>query len=305
MRNTDTTFKGKNVMITGGSSGIGKATGKLLASGGANVFILARNQEGLNQALQEIKAEGDSHNQQHGAFSADVTNYQDVEDAIAAVVEIGGAPDVLINCAGVTYPGYFERLPLSTFRTQMDVNYFGTLNTVKAVVPHMMAQKSGHIVNISSVAGLFGGFGYSAYGASKFAVCGLTESLRAELKPHKITVSLVFPPDTDTPQLREEKKVRPREIDLISGTGKPEDLRGPSEFIAYWLAKTVLSDNGDPLSADQVARAIVRGIQKRQYLISPDATLKVVYYFRGLLFPVASWVQDQLVTAVRRQRGAQ
>ncbi len=305
MSKTDRRVRGKNVIITGGSSGIGKATAKMLARNGANVFIVARDKERLNQALEEIKAEGDDQDQRYGAFSADVTSWQEVESAIAHIVEAGGAPDIFINSAGIVYPGYFEELPLSEFKRQMDVNYFGTLHTVKAVLPHMMAQGGGHIVNISSFGGVFGAFGYTAYGASKFAVCGFTEALRAELRPHSITVSLVIPPDTDTPQLEGEQKIRPLETELMSGTGKPEKLNRLSEFIAFGLAKWVLSDNGDPMSPEQVAKAIVRGIQRRRYLIFPDAMLMVAYYLRGFLLPVANWAQDRLSEVARRQRKVQ
>lgn len=295
--------KEKNVIITGGSSGIGKATAKLLASEGANVFILARGQGKLDQALLEIEAERVNPDQRFEAFSADVTSYAQVEAAIAAIAEANGPPDILINCAGMVYPGHFDQLPMSSFRDQMDLNYFGTLHMVKAVLPHMKKRGSGHIVNISSFGGVFGGFGYSAYGASKFAVCGFTEALRAELKPHNIAVSLTLPSDTETPQLEKERELRPREIELISGTGEAENLARPSEFIAYWLAKFVLSDNGDAMNPNQVARAILKGIKTRRYLIFPDTMLKIVYYLRGLLIPVANWAQDQLVEVARRERG--
>ncbi|MGD2164058.1 MAG: SDR family oxidoreductase [Anaerolineae bacterium] len=305
MNRTRSDFREGNVIITGGSSGIGKATAKLLAGEGANVFILARDQKKLDRALEEIRAEGRNQDQRYGAISADVTDYEEVESAIAAVVATNGPPDILINSAGTVHPGHFGDLPLSTFRHQMDVNFFGTLHTVKAVVPHMLTRGGGHIVNISSIGGVFGGFGYSAYGASKFAVCGFTEALRAELKPHNIAVSLVLPSDTETPQLREERKVRPLEMELISGTGKPENLERPGEFVAFWLAKSVLSDEGNPMSADQVASAIVNGIRERRYLIFPDAMLKVVYYLRGLLIPIANWAQDQLARAASRGQSKQ
>ncbi len=305
MNRTDNYFKGKNVIITGGSSGIGKSTARLLARNGANIFILARDREKLNQAVEEVKAEGDSQNQQYRAFSADVTNWQEIEAAIADIVETGGAPHILINSAGIVRPGHVEELPLSTFKHQMDVNYFGTLHSVKAVLPYMIAQGEGHIVNISSFGGVFGAFGYSAYGASKFAVCGFTEALRAELQPHDIAVSLVIPPDTDTPQLEGEEKIRPLETKLMSGTGRPEKLERLSETIAYGLAKWVLSDNGDPMKPDRVAETIVRGIQRRRYLIFPDTMLMVAYYLRGFLLPVANWAQDQLSEVARRQRKVQ
>jgi 3-dehydrosphinganine reductase len=298
-------FKGKIVIITGGSSGIGKATAKLLSREGANVFIVARDQEKLDQALQEVKAEGDNPDHQYGAFSADIASYEEAEDAIAAIVETGGAPDILINCAGMVYPGYFEELPLSTFRDQMDVNYFGTLHTVKAVLPHMMAQGKGHIVNVSSIGGVAGGFGYTAYGASKFAVYGFTEALRTEMKPHGIEVSLVVPADTDTPQLREEREIQPLETKMISGAVKPNKLNRPSEFIAYWLIRWLLTDSGEPMSPDQVASAILEGIRSRDYLIIPDATLKIAFPLRGFIIPLGNWAQDQLTVVARRERGAQ
>ncbi|MGD2143146.1 MAG: SDR family oxidoreductase [Anaerolineae bacterium] len=297
-------LKGKNVLITGGSSGIGKAAAKLLSGEAANVFILARDQGKLDRALEEIRAEGRSPDQQYGAFSADVTSYEEVEDAIAAIVETGGPPDVLINSVGMVYPGYFEELPLSTFREQMDVNFFGTLHTVKAVLPHMMAQGGGHIVNISSLGGAIGAFGYTAYGASKFAVCGFTEALRAELKPHNIGVSLVLPFDTDTPQLWGEKKIQPLETKILTGSVKPEKPSRPSEFIAYWVVVKLLLSGGEPMSPEQVAAAILRGIRRGHYVVVPDLVQRMGYYLRGLIIPLANWAQDQLVPLARKQRGA-
>jgi 3-dehydrosphinganine reductase len=298
-------FKGKNVIITGGSSGIGEAAAKLLSAEGANVFIIARDTENNGRALQEIRAVGSDLDHQCGAFSADVTSYEEIQAAIASTVETGGAPDILINCAGMVYPGYFENLPLSTFREQMDVNYFGTLHTVKAVIPHMMAQGSGHIVNVSSIGGVVGGFGYTAYGASKFAVYGFTEALRAEMKPHGIDVSLVLPADTDTPQLREERKIQPLEIKMISGATRPKEFSRRSEFIAYWLTKWLLTDDGEPMSPDRVASVILDGIRRKDFLIIPDATLRMVFPLRGFFIPLGNWAQDQLVAVARRERGAQ
>jgi 3-dehydrosphinganine reductase len=298
-------FRGKNAIITGGSSGIGKATAKLLSAEGANVFIVARDRMKLDQALQEITAEGNDLNQQHGAFSADVTSYEEVETAIADIVDVGGAPDILINCAGIVNPGYFEELPLSTFREQMDVNYFGTLHAVKAVLPHIMEQGSGHIANLSSIGGAIGVFGYTAYSASKFAVAGFSESLRAELKPHNIGVSLVLPFDTDTPQLKAEKEVQPLETRLISNPGKKlENVSHPRELLAYWFVKLFLGE-GEPAAPEQVAKGMLRGIRRGEFLVVPDLTLKVGYYLHSLLAPLAFWAYDQLIPLARKQRGVE
>jgi len=267
-------FRAANVIITGGSSGIGKATAKLLARRGANVFIIARDKSKLDQAIQEIEAEGVSVDQRFGAFSADVRNYEEVENAIAAIVEAGGPPDILINSAGITHPGYFEELPLSVFRDIMDTNYFGTLHTVKAVLPHMMAQRGGHIVNISSVAGLIGVFGYTAYGASKFAVRGFSEVLRSELKPYNITVSVLLPPDTETPQLWEENKIKPYETKVIAGNVKP-------------------------MSPERVARELLEGIRRGKHLIIPGLESKLIYRLQGLSSSLLNWYMDRLVAKAR------
>jgi 3-dehydrosphinganine reductase len=187
----------------------------------------------------------------------------------------------------------------------MDVNYFGTLHTVKAVLPHMLTQGRGHIVNIASIGGVIGAFGYTAYAASKFAVYGFTEALRAEMKPYGIRVSLVLPPDTDTPQLREEREIQPLELKIIAGAVRPKEFARPSEFIAHWLTRWLVTDNGEPMDPDRVAEAILRGIRRGKFLIIPDATLNIAFPLRGLVIPLANWAQDQLAVAARRERGAQ
>jgi len=293
-------IKAKNVVITGGSSGIGKATARLLARHGANVFIVARNRQRLDDALLEIGAERVAEEQQFDAFAADVTDYEDVASAIEAIAKTYGGIEVLVNSAGIARPGYFHELPLSVFTDQIETNYLGTVYATRAVVPEMIARRGGYIVNISSVAGVLGVFGYTAYGASKFAVRGLSEALRIELKPHNIGVSVVIPSDTDTPQLSEERSFQPLETKISEGILKPEKLQGPAEFLAYWLVR-IMNDGGDPLDVEQVAKAIVQGIRKEQYLIVPDRTLRVAYHLRGLMVPLANWAFDRLVTVARRQ----
>jgi len=294
-------FTNKNVIITGGSSGIGKATAKLFARGGSNVFIVARNRERLDEALAEITAEQTNTDQRFEAFSTDVTRYEDVEATITAVAESSDNALILINSAGIVRPGYFEELALADFQAQMDVNYLGTLHAVKAVVPHMKARGSGHIVNISSIAGVIGLFGYTAYSASKFAVIGFSAALRTELKPHNIRVSVVVPNDTDTPQLQEERELQCLETKVCEGMVKPKKLSRPSEYAAYWLVK-LINDGGQPLDPEQVAQAIVKGVGRGSYLIVPDPLFGIAYRLRGFIVPLANWAFDRLVPAARRQK---
>ncbi|MEA3408699.1 MAG: SDR family oxidoreductase [Chloroflexota bacterium] len=290
-------FRGANVVISGGSSGIGFATAKLLARREANVFIIARNQERLAQALGEIEKEKVDENQLFEAFSADVRRYREVEKVIATIVEKVGSPDVLVNSAGICHSNYFEALPLSAFEDEMGINYLGTLYMIRAVLPHMKANGAGHIVNISSVAGYIGGFGYSSYSPSKFAVCGLSEVLRGELAPYNIMVSVMFPFDTDTPMLEEENKTKPLETKMITGAVKPEGLKRPAEFIAWGLVKLFTAP---PASPEKVANALIEGIQKEKHLIIPDFGMKLLYYVMPLRFLV-NWVSKQMVSLARRE----
>jgi len=186
-----------------------------------NVFIIARGQKRLDAALDEIAAERNRAAQVCRAFSADVSQYEQIKAVGDAIAEGGHPPDILINSAGIARCNYFDELTLDDFRQTMNINFFGTVNTVKTMLPYMKERRSGHIVNISSMAGFLGVFGYTAYGASKFAVRGFSDVLRCELKPYGIHVSVVFPPDTDTPQLWAENETKPLETKMISGTVKP------------------------------------------------------------------------------------
>ena len=255
------------VLITGGSSGIGLALARLLAKAGAHVWLMARRKQELESALAQL----DGPTGQHHMLVGDVSDWAQVEQAVAQVERESGAPDLVINSAGVTHPGYVQDLPIEIFRQLMEINYMGTVHVVKAVLPGLMARRSGYIVNISSVAGFLGVFGYTAYGASKFAVRGFSDALRAELKPLGIGISIAFPPDTDTPQLAYENEFKPAETQALAG-------------------------NAGALSAAQVAEAILRGIRRGQYVILPGLENKVMYRLSGLLGNAVYPIMDYLIT---------
>lgn len=270
-------FRNKLVLITGGSSGIGLALAEQLATKGARVWIMAQNPEKLENALNLIRQRSDpAVTGQHGVLSADVTDPDAVHQAYLTLVEKAGIPDMVINSAGVAHPGYFQELSLEIFRWTMDVNYFGTLYVLKEVVPGMILRKSGTIVNISSMAGYVGVFGYSAYGASKYAVRGLSEVLRSEMKPHGIQVTLVYPPDTDTPQLAYESQFKPQETKAIS-------------------------ENGGAMSADAVAKKILTGVAKGKFNINPSLEGKIIYHLNGIMGNTVNAVLDQIVASARRK----
>lgn len=267
-------FSGQVALITGGSSGIGLALGKALARRGAHVWLLARREEALQEALQTIHSASTNGDQRHGKLVADVTDWEQTGAAIDHLVEQVAPPDVVINSAGAAHPGYSEDLPLDIYRWMMEVNYFGTVHVTKAVLPAMLERGSGHLVNIASVAGFLGVFGYSAYAASKYAVRGYSDVLRSELKPRGIGVSVVFPPDTDTPQLAYENRFKPPETKALAG-------------------------NTRTLSADAVAAAILRGIERRKYLIFTGHESRLIYWLASLLGSLQYPVMDWLVSRAR------
>lgn len=256
-------WNNKTVLITGGSSGIGLALGRLLAAQGAHVWLIARRREGLEAALEQVKAAAIRPEQRFGMVSADLSVPEQAFSAVEQVKGQAGVPDVVINSAGAAHPGYVQDLSAEIFRWMMAVNYFGTLYVTKAVLPGMMARRSGHIINISSAAGFIGVFGYSAYGASKFAVAGFSEVLRAEMKQYGIRVSVVFPPDTETPQLDYENQFKPPETKAISGTAKA-------------------------MKPEQVSQIILRQAAKGRFLIFPALDVQLIYWLNTRL--PKSWV---------------
>jgi short-subunit dehydrogenase len=133
------------------------------------------------------------------------------------------------------------------------------------------------------------------------AVCDFSEALWVELRRHNIGVSLVLPFDTETPGLREERRTRPLQADVSFGAVRPQGLGRPNQLIAYWLLKT-LSGGGEPMTADQVAEAVLHGLRREHYLIVPGLTLKTAYHLRGLLTPLINWAWDQLLPVVSEQR---
>jgi 3-dehydrosphinganine reductase len=259
-------FENAHVLITGGSSGIGLATARLAIDRGARVSLIARRPDVLDEAATSLRSTGG----QVAVAATDVADAAPVDVAVAALTAAHGPVDIAICSAGQARPGYFQELDAELFRTMMDVNYFGTVNIARAVVPAMIERRAGSFVGVSSAAGLVGVFGYTAYAPTKFAVRGFLESLRGELLPYGIHVGCSFPPDTDTPQLADENQYKPKETKAISGTIKP-------------------------LSAEKVAQNIVEGIEKERFALVPDGATRALAKVTGLLPGVVAKVMDRSV----------
>ncbi len=211
------------VLITGGSSGIGKATARMLHARGAKVAICGRNEERLRKAAEETGAIG---------IPADVSDEADVTRLVARTIDQLGGYDVLINNAGI---GTFAPLIETTsdeMRRVWETNVLGAMLMARESAKHFISQRRGNIVNVASTAGLKAGPGGSAYASTKFALRGMTESWRAELRTHDIRVLLVNPSEVVTDFFR-----------AAGRTQKPSDRKLRGEEIAHAIVAMLEMDD--------------------------------------------------------------
>ncbi len=269
------TLRDQHVFITGGSSGIGLELGRQAAAAGARVSLVARDPARLAAARAAIRAAVPGGAEVVTA-SADVAVEAEILGALQAAEKIHGPVDVLITSAGVARPGHFAEVPVAVFERTMAVNYFGTLYPLKAVVPAMRQRGRGAVVLISSGAGLVGLFGYTPYAPSKFALRGLAEALRGELQDTGVSVTIVYPPDTDTPQLAEENLTKPAETKALTAGG------------GLW-------------TAEAVARVTLAGVQRGRFAITPGFQLTALAWLHSLLAPILRWHFDRLARQTGRR----
>jgi 3-dehydrosphinganine reductase len=231
----------RHAIITGGSGGIGLALVRRLVADGVRVSVLALGDERL-EAVAAMPPAGP-----HALHvePVDVRDRGAVRAAVSRAEAEHGPCDLLVTCAGVGRPGRFVELEDGEFEHELDVNYLGTLHPVRAVVAGMIERGRGDVVLVSSFAALLGLYGYGAYAPTKYAVRGLAETLRTELRPHGVHVACAYPTDVDTPMLAAEEPL------------KPPELRA-------------LASGGRVLTAEEVADAILRGIGGRRASIMCD-----------------------------------
>jgi short-subunit dehydrogenase len=270
-----TDWKNKNVFITGGSSGIGLASSKQVAALGANTIIFSRNQGLLEKAKSEIADSKKDDSVCVEYMPLDVSDNEMTVTVMEKAVKKFGPPDILFNCAGRAIPNHFEDISYEQFDDTLKINLFGIRNTIAALLPHMK-KKGGHIINVSSIAGLTGVFGYTDYAASKFGIIGFSESLRSELKQYHIQISVLCPPDTDTPGLEAENATKPDETRAIAETG-------------------------GLLAPDYVAKVMINGIGKKKFLIIPGFMGKATYLAKRLLPGIVEAVMDWDIKKVQNR----
>lgn len=268
-------FLNKIAIICGGSKGIGKAAAIELVNRGCSIVIVARNRKFLDEAAQQASEKKINGQQYIEVFECDTTDFDKLKLFMDDFVANRGVPDYLFNSVGYAKPMYVEQHTPEDFRRNMDVNYFGQLYPTLALLPHMMKAKKGHIIHTSSVMGYMGIMAYASYAPTKYAIVGLSEVLRHELKPYNIHVSVLYPPDTQTEGFDEENKTKPEECKMMS-------------------------EGGGLMTAAQVASFLIRNIKRKKFDILPGQAGFLRFMFRLSPCLVRNIIDSQYKTARKK-----
>lgn len=237
----------RTAFITGASRGIGLACAKALATAGHKVVLAARNLDKLEEAAAEIRASGG----EALVVTIDLSSPESIQEAIKKAIAEVGPIHILVNNAGVTKDGLSMRMKLEDFTSVIQTNLTGAFLCAQGVMPGMMKERWGRIINIASVVGEMGNAGQANYVSSKAGLIGLTKSLAQELASRNITVNAVTPGfiETDmTAVLSDEVKEKMLNVIPLKRFGKAEDIAAAVAFLAgetsSYITGTVLKVNG-------------------------------------------------------------
>lgn len=252
-------LSGKRCFITGAASGIGRATALLAARRGAELYLTDLDAAGLDSAVAEIERAG---GRVGHARAIDLRDHEAVVALAAEIHAADGSMDVVMNVAGVSTWGTIERLEHSDWQQMIDVNLLGPISVLECFVPPMIeAGRGGHVVNVSSAAGLFGLPWHAAYSASKFGLRGVSEVLRFDLRRHGIGVSLVCPGGVRTPL-----------VDSVRIVGVDRESPRVRKLVARFEKRAV--------TPEHVAERIVAGIEKNRYMVFTSPDIRIGYWFQ-------------------------
>jgi len=263
-------LNGRVVIVTGASSGIGRETALAFARGGAHVVLAARREERLREVAAQIS------DTSSGALvvPTDVGASGDVERLVSETIGTYGRVDVLINNAGFGCSGTIDETPEALMRELFEVNYMGAFNATRAVLPHMRRQRSGHIVNVSSVVGRLSFPFHGAYAATKAALIAMTEALRGELAGSGVTATVVLPASTRT------------------------------EFfdVRRTLGEQDAFPTGPQASPRTVARAIVRSVRHPTPEVNIIPAMRIAYGLHGFFPGLRDLAGRQAYQRLRQRR---
>jgi NAD(P)-dependent dehydrogenase (short-subunit alcohol dehydrogenase family) len=277
-------FSGKRCFITGAASGIGRATALKLAADGAELYLTDRDADGLDKTVADARALG-AQVPEHRAL--DIADYDEVAAFAADIHTRHPAMDVVMNIAGVSAWGTVDQLTHQHWRSMVDVNLMGPIHVIETFLPPMVASgRGGHLVNVSSAAGLVALPWHAAYSASKYGLRGLSEVLRFDLARHRIGVSVVAPGAVKTPLVQRVQ---------IAGVDR-DDPR-----VQKWTNRF----SGHAVSADHVANRILNGVQKNRFLVYTSPDIRALYLFKRVAWwPYSVAMQQVNVIFTRALRPA-
>lgn len=242
-------LKNKIALITGAGRGIGRAIAIALAKEGAEVVI---NYNGSEERAKEVKQTIEENGGKASIYKCNVSDFVACEAMIKDIVKEYGYLDILVNNAGITKDGLIMKMKEEDFDSVLNVNLKGTFNTIRHSARQMLKQRSGKIINISSVSGILGNVGQANYAASKAGVIGLTKTMARELGSRGITVNAIAPGFVDTEMtevLSEEIRENACKQIILGRFGKPEDIANTAVFLAsdkadYITGQVISVDGG-------------------------------------------------------------
>jgi NAD(P)-dependent dehydrogenase (short-subunit alcohol dehydrogenase family) len=253
------TVSNKRVLITGAASGIGRATAMLAASKGARLLLADINEAPLQAAVAKIRAGGGRVDHARGLDVSDHSQVAAMADEIHAA---HGSVDVVMNVAGIAIWGTVETLSHDQWRRVVDVNLMGPIHVIECFVPAMIAAgRGGHVVNVSSAAGLFGLPWHAAYSATKFGLRGLSEVLRFDLRRHDIGVSLVCPGAVDTGL-----------VDTVEIVGMSRESPAIQKMTSRFRRHAV--------TPEQAAARILDGVERNRYWVYTSRDIQVAHFLQ-------------------------
>jgi NAD(P)-dependent dehydrogenase (short-subunit alcohol dehydrogenase family) len=272
-------LRGKRCLITGAASGIGRATAIASAAKGAELYLTDVQAEALEDVVEEIRRRGGT---VRYSKAIDVSDHEAVVAMAAEIHGAGVGMDVVMNVAGISTWGRIEQLEHSDWRQMVDVNLIGPISVLECFVPPMIeAGRGGHVVNVSSAAGLFGLPWHAAYSASKFGLRGVSEVLRFDLRRHRIGVTLVCPGAVKTPLAGDTS-----EGGTVKIVGIDRSDPAARKFFERFLRHAA--------TPEQVAENILAGIEKNRYLVYTSKETRVLHWFQRVFPPSYEWVMRYL-----------
>jgi NAD(P)-dependent dehydrogenase (short-subunit alcohol dehydrogenase family) len=281
-------FKGKKCFITGAASGIGRSTAIAMAELGARLFLTDINHTQLEEVANLITVSGGD---LVSRAALDISSFEEVKKFTDAIQAKSGPMDIVMNIAGVSAWGTVELLRHEHWKRQVDINLMGPIHVIECLLPGMVnVGKGGHLVNVSSAAGLIALPWHAAYSASKFGLRGISEVLRYDLRRHGIGVTVVCPGAVKTPLVGT--------VDIVG-----VDRNHPT------VKKMVGKFEKHAVTPEKVAREIIRGIKKNKFMVITSFDITLAYWLKRKLFPVyhaAMIVMNNTATRVMEatKRGA-